>query len=109
MLFGDKHAPNSGFVPLLDARVAPETDGSHQFPAGKGAQNIGISARGGQPLTEDLHRCRAMLRGGFAKGARRLFESFQTQAPEDLGILRSEGANLYIHSWASRLQLPSSC
>lgn len=41
-----------------------------------------------------------MLLGRFAKSVRRLFERFQPQAPERIGILRREGANLYIHGWA---------
>src|ERR1700677_2508033 len=109
MLFADKHAPNPAFVLLLDARVAYETDGPHQFSIGKGAQNVVVDARGGQALAKDFHRCGAMLLGGLAKGPRFQFESFQAQVPEGIGILRSEGANLYIHSWARRAQLPSSC
>jgi len=37
----------------------------------------------------------------FAESTGFAFESFQTQAPESVGILRPEGANLYIHLEAS--------
>jgi hypothetical protein len=51
-------------MPFLEARVAPETDGSHQGAAGKGAQYEVFIARGPQALTEDVHRRGTMfLRG----------------------------------------------
>jgi hypothetical protein len=40
MRFVHKHSPNSGFVPLLEARVASETYGAHQSGAGKSAHDI---------------------------------------------------------------------
>jgi hypothetical protein len=98
MLFVYKHSPNSGFMPLLVARVASETYGSHQLPTEKGAQHVVVVARGGQAHGEDIHRCCAMLLGGLGKGPGLSLESLETQAPECFGILRPEGANLYIHS-----------
>jgi hypothetical protein len=47
MFFLKKNSPDSGFVPLLVTRVAPETDGPHQLPFGKGAQNEVVIAGGG--------------------------------------------------------------
>ncbi len=93
----DEDAPDSGFVPLLAARVASEADGANQFGAGEGAQDIVIHVCGGQTFSENFYGDAAMLLGGFAKRARFLIESFEPQMPECFGILRSEDANLYIH------------
>lgn len=91
------HAPNSGLVPGLDARVANETNRSHQLRAGKSSQHVIIVAGWEKSAGENLHRCGAVLLGGLAEGARLAFQSFQAQKPEGFGILRGEGANLYIH------------
>jgi hypothetical protein len=41
-----KHTPDSGFVPLLAASLAPESDRTDQRPIDKGAHHIVIVARG---------------------------------------------------------------
>ena len=83
--------------PALVPRIAPKADGPHQFAANKGARNKVLVARGGQAVTQHIHRSLAMFLGGFAEGAGLTFESLETQPPERLGILRPEGPNFYSH------------
>ena len=59
-----KNSPDSALMPFLEARVAPETGGSHEGAAGKGAQHEVFIARGRQASAEDFQGCLAMfLRG----------------------------------------------
>jgi hypothetical protein len=95
MLVVHEHAPNPAFVPLLNSRLASEPDSADQHFAGEGAQHIVLAVGSGQTFAEDMNRRGAMLLRRRSKGARFALQSFQTQPPEGIGILRAEGANLY--------------
>ncbi len=93
----DKDPPDPGLVPLFEARATPETDRPNQLSTRKRTQDIVVVGGGGLALAENLHRRRTMFLRRRAKGEWFLFEGLETESPEGIGILRAEGANLYIH------------
>ena len=107
MLFGYEHAPNSGLMTLLTARIASKTDRSNQLTGRECAQYVVIAAGSTQAFGKYFDRRCPMLLGRFGKGARLTFKSIQTQTPEGLGILRAQGSNLYIHTLGHALLIPA--